>query len=198
MTIEEERERIAAAAAGDEEAMGMLFEQYRGLLVKAAHMVKVQRVSEDAMGVAEVEFLRAVHSYDAGMGVNFAAYAKSMVYTGVHQFFRQELRRWQREFVPFDGDGDAPSLWDSLEDGRDAMGDWERSEDLEKAFACLTECERKVLELTFLLGLTQRRAAEVLSVRVQTVNKARKRAIRKLKEYFMPDSEGTAWGRCFA
>ena len=184
MTIEEERELLAAAAAGDEEAMARLFEAYRGLLVRAAHLSKVWTVAEDAMGVAEVEFLQAVRGYDAARGVNFAAYAKSAVYAGVHQFFRRELRHWQHEFVPFDGDEDAPSVWDLVADERDEMGNWELSEDVRRAFALLSKSEEKVVRLVFLRGVTQRRAAELLSVRPQTVNDAKKRAIRKLKVYF--------------
>ena len=196
MTIEEERALLAAAAAGDAEAMARLFEAYRGLLVRAAHLSKVRTVAEDAMGVAAVEFLQAVRSYDAARGVNFAAYAKSAVYAGVHQFFRRELRHWQHEFVPFDGDEDAPSVWDLVADERDAMGIWELSEDVQRAFALLSERERQAVGLTFLLGLTQKRAAEILSVRPQTLNDARKRAVRKLREYF--DAEGYGCRRCLA
>ena len=102
----------------------------------------------------------------------------------MHQFFRRELRHWQHEFVPFDGDEDAPSVWDLVADERDEMGNWELSEDVRRAFALLSKSEEKVVRLVFLRGVTQRRAAELLSVRPQTVNDAKKRAIRKLKVYF--------------
>ncbi len=196
MEIETERKMVAAAAAGDREAMAVLVGEYRGLLEKAAHMGKVRTVAEDALGVATAEFIRAVRGYDAGRGVNFAAYAKSMVYAAVHQFFRQELRHWQHEFSPFErGEEDAPA-WEMVADSRDDMGAWEQSEDLEQAFSCLTERERSVIELTFLQGFSQKRAAELLCVRIQTVNGARRRALRKLREYFL--SEGNLYGRCLA
>ena len=195
MTISEEMRLLSAAAEGDAEATEELFRAYRGLLLRAAHLAKVQTVAEDALAVAEEEFLRAVRSYDAGRGVNFAAYAKSRVYTGVHQFFRRELRHWQHEFVPMEVDGEGVSFWESLADEGDAMGNWELGEDLRRAFAGLSETERRVLELTFLKGVTQKRAAQLLFVRPQTVNKTRLRAVRKLRAYFSTEASE---GECFA
>ena len=64
------------------------------------------------------------------------------------------------------------------------------------AFALLSERERQAVGLTFLLGLTQKRAAEILSVRPQTLNDARKRAVRKLREYFGAEDNG--YRRCLA
>ncbi len=191
MTISEEQKLIAAAAAGDKEAMEMLFEAYKGLLVKAAHFAKVRTVTEDAMGVAQVEFLQAVRRYDPGRGVNFAAFAKSMVYAGVHQFFRRELRHWQHEFMPGSEEEEASSSLEAVADPRDAVGEWETEEDMRQAFSCLTEREREAIELVYLKGMTQRVAAKLLSVTPQTLHDAKQRAVRKLRAYFACGKTGT-------
>lgn len=190
MTISEEKELVAAAAAGNKEAMERLMESYRWMMVRAAHFSKVRTMAEDALGVAQLAFLQAVGSYEEKRGVNFAAYAKSAVRAGVHHFFRRELRHWQHEFYPGEGKEDAPSLWELVPDGKDAVARWETREDVKNALSRLSERERRVLELTFLRGMSQRGAAEVLSVRPQTVNDARKRALRKLKSYFCAEDTG--------
>ena len=195
MTISEEKELVAAAAAGNKEAMERLMESYRWMMVRAAHFSKVRTMAEDALGVAQLAFLQAVGSYEEKRGVNFAAYAKSAVRAGVHHFFRRELRHWQHEFVPMEVDGEGVSFWESLADEGDAMGNWELGEDLRRAFAGLSETERRVLELTFLKGVTQKRAAQLLFVRPQTVNKTRLRAVRKLRAYFSTEASE---GECFA
>ena len=190
MTIEEERNMVAAAASGDAAATERLYEQYKGLLVRASHREKVWIMWEDAMGAAEIAFLLAIRSYDPGRGVNFAAYAKSAVYAGVHQFFRRELRHWQHDVaILYQEDEEEPDILSGLADERDRIGEWEIREDLKGAFACLSDCERNVVELTFLLGLTQKRAAELLSVRIQTVNATRRRALRKLREFLAEGKE---------
>lgn len=194
MKIPEEQKLLAAAAAGDGEAMERLLAEYEGLLRKAAHLAKVRTVAEDAMGVARMEFFRAVKTYDPARGVKFAAYAKSMVYAGVHQFFRRELKHWQHETLPRE-DEEGRTAMEALADGRDDMGAWEMGEDMRKAFSFLSECERKAMELTFLKGLTQRMAAKLLSVTPQSLNEAKGRALRKLRAYFT--GEGSM-GRCLA
>ncbi len=178
---------LAAAAAGNKDAAERLMESYRWMMVRAAHFSKVRTMAEDALGVAQLAFLQAIGGYEEARGVNFAAYAKSVVHAGVHQFFRRELRHWQHEFFPGEGTEDAPSFWETVPDAQDAMGRWETGEDVKNALARLSEQERRVLELTFLRGMSQREAAEVLSVRPQTVNDARKRALRKLRTYFAPE-----------
>ena len=190
MTISEEKKLVAAAAAGNREAMEQLTECYRWMMVREAHFSKVRTMAEDALGAAYLAFLQAIGSYDEARGVNFAAYAKSAVHAGVHNFFRRELRHWQHEFFPCRENDEELSFWDQVEDEKDSMGSWETREDVKKALSRLSERERQVLDLTFLRGMSQKAAAKFLSVCPQTVNDARKRALRKLRSYFGTEENG--------
>ena len=181
MTIEEENKLIEQANQEDAGAMARLYGEYYGMLIKASRQRKVHTVSEDALSVATIAFVEAVNDYSADRGVNFAAFAKSRVYAGVHQFFREECRHWEHEIFPTAREEELDP-WEIIADPRDAVSELEGNMVLESATALLSEKEKRVLLLTVFRDMSQKAAAELLQVSAQAVSKMRKRILEKLRE----------------
>lgn len=77
-------ETVLLAQKGDEEAIAVLFTEYRPMLLRAvsasvAGLADVGYSREDLMQEAGVAFSSAIATYDGGRGVTFGAYARRCV-----------------------------------------------------------------------------------------------------------------------
>ncbi|MBR2214328.1 MAG: sigma-70 family RNA polymerase sigma factor [Selenomonadaceae bacterium] len=177
---DEELKLLKDAQGGDKEAMTRLVAQYEPLIGKATSQAHLRVVREDALSVAHLAFLEAVASFEADREVMFAAYARKKVYGDLHTFFRQECRRWQREFSPTESCDEELSFWDTIPDERDGTAECLAEEAIKKAIASLTTGERQLLDL--LLAKTgQKDIARILGVSQQTVSYRRGLLRKKFK-----------------
>ena len=179
MTIDE---MVLASQQGDEEILAELCEKFRGLFFRAARQRHLRTVFEDALQAACESFLRAVHDFDASLGVPFEGFAKRRVYGDLHTFFRRERAYWQREVHPGD-DEEGRSFWEAVEDetasaasSRFLVGDA-----LIAAMQILSAREKALLSLVYLAGWSLKEAAEKLDLTAAYAAVVKRRALQKMK-----------------
>ncbi|TXK74802.1 sigma-70 family RNA polymerase sigma factor [Paenibacillus sp. N3.4] len=83
--------------------------------------------------------------------------------------------------TPLASEGDSATIGDMIAGPSDDYQTLERRMDLEEAMVCLKKEEKKVIELIFNEGLSQRQIADLLGVSQMSVSRIQKRAIDKLK-----------------
>lgn len=90
-------ELVQKAQNDDKKAAEILFRKYQNLILKASGQYRLRSVRDEAYGEACMGFYEAVLDFDKALGVPFAGYAKSRVYTCLQNLFRRYLRIWQNE-----------------------------------------------------------------------------------------------------
>lgn len=182
LPLAEERVRIAAAQAGDDAAMMQLATQYEPLLKRAAGQAHLRTIRDDALAEGYVSLVRAVHDYDAALGIPFAAFAKARVYGDLRTLARRAIRTWQREATV--DDRREEGFWELIEDesAAAALTRYEQRALLTAAMRALTKRERAIIELLYFQETTQTAAAAELGVSQQAVAAIKKRAIGKMRE----------------
>ena len=198
--LEAERQRVAAAAAGDQQALAELLVQYAPLFRAEAGRNWLPYLSEDLQGMAQLYFLEAVKTYDPKRGVPFAAYLKSKVHGGISTFAAAERRRRQREMKPEDyhpakGEqapgAEAGNVWDAVFEAAagleayshdlDTYARVEVRESLKEAFKHLTDREREILVSVYVSRKSLRETAEHLGLCQQRISQLKKRLLEKLR-----------------
>lgn len=176
---------LRAARQGNEAAFVRLLADYSGLLRKAAHQRHLAPIAAEAEAMAQVSFWEALTSYDEARGVPFPGWAKAKVYGDLRTLFKQARRRWNREVLSLEceGEGDLiasigipdPAL-SAIEDEA-AFADW---------LKLLAPRPRQLLSLLYREGLTQSEAARRLNISQQAANAMKRRALEKLRQTFFP------------
>ena len=183
---EEELALIRRAAAGDEEAQERLLAQYMGLIVKESRQRYLRNagLSDDAPSIASLAFLEAIRDFDASRGIHFAGFAASRVHTALYNAFRRERRRWDRETHP-DQSADSGGFWErygGAAERKDAEDEAAcRRLLLREAMAVLTPREKQILRLIYFEEATLTKIAQLLNVTHQSVSKAKKKILNKLR-----------------
>lgn len=170
-----DRELIAQATSGDQAALTLLLERYRGPLI--AHLMNYVKVVEDAEDICQKSFLKVymnIDRYDA-------SYAFS---TWLYNIARNEavdhLRRKSNSIAPLlvEQEGDAAEVAGAENPEEKIILDQAVAKSLER-IAGLPEVYREVAELRFLRDLSYEDIARMLSLPMGTV-KTRIRRARKL------------------
>ena len=177
MTIDEERNIIAAAKAGDEQAAQTLYDAYMPLMKHAAATVNKRGkyfLYDDALSTAYLAFWRSVLEFDDSRGANFAAYVKLRVVGAVKDFLRAEK-----------SDNDLP-----LESAAD------QCVFMDEAPLDLPDFTAREKDILTLLqsGFKEREIAAFVACSQQAVSKAKTRLFRKLRRHF--SKEESVYLRC--
>lgn len=162
---------VGRARAGDPDAFGALYEEFRRKIFNLARFSLPYASAEDAVGETFVRAWAALPSY-RDMGVPFVAWlygiARHVVVDAQRSSSRVEPRAEPRPDRPESRDHDLDRLT------------------LGVALARLSEEQRAVIELKFLAGLTNEEVGAALGKSPGAVNTQQWRALGTLRE-FMED-----------
>lgn len=89
--------------------------------------------------------------------------------------------------TPLNSEGDSATIGDMIAGSTDEYQTLERRMDLEEAMTCLKEEEKKVINLIYQEGHSQRQIADQLGISQMSVSRIQKRAILKLKAVLTPN-----------
>ncbi len=84
-------------------------------------------------------------------------------------------------------DDEVFAVVDTVPASVDVSSDAEEMVLIQEALSLLTQQQQKVIRATILDGLTEREAADKLSLSPSVVNRLKKRALNRLKKYFILD-----------
>jgi RNA polymerase sigma-70 factor (ECF subfamily) len=205
-----ERELIAAAGDGDQDAFGTLVEPYRGELhAHCYRMLGSVHDAEDALQEAMLRAWRGMARFEGRSSLRSWLY-KIATNTCLNQIARRPKRVLPIDYAPaadpHDGPGEplVESVWMEpypderlgVEDGYAAPeARYERREGVELAFIAalqhLPATQRAVLILRDVLGFSAREAAESLDTTVASANSALQRA-RKAADERLPEQSQQA------
>ena len=196
LTAKEEREALAAMAAGDNAARRRLIEHNLRLV---AHIIKKHyagaREQEDLVSIGTIGLIKAVDTFDTSKGSRLATYAARCVENEILMHFRG-LKKTERDIslsepIDADSEGNPLTLMDVLSQ-EDTM-----AEDLERRTAltrlgdyihqCLEPREREIIVLRYGLGcqpLTQWQIAARLDISRSYVSRLETRALNKLRRRY--------------
>lgn len=196
LSAKEEREAVAAMAAGDRAARQRLIEHNLRLV---AHIIKKHyahaRDQEDLVSIGTLGLIKAVDTFDAAKGSRLVTYAARCIENEILMYFRS-LKKTERDIslsepIDSDSEGHPLTLMDVLAQ-EDTL-----AEDLEERLAlsrlggyvrtCLDEREREIICLRYGLGcapLTQWQVAERLNISRSYVSRLETRALEKLRHRY--------------
>jgi RNA polymerase sigma-70 factor (ECF subfamily) len=173
-TSEEERRIIARAKKGDREALGELYERY----VDAVYHYMIYRTSdhnlaEDLTAVVFASVITSIERYE-DRGIPFGAWLFRIARARLVDYWRKSKpRREQR--VTFTADMEEFLVGESPENQLE-------NEALLESLQYLTESEREVVLLRFVVGLDNGEVAEVVGSNSNAVKAMIYRALKKLRK----------------
>ncbi|MDD7671638.1 MAG: RNA polymerase sporulation sigma factor SigK [Clostridia bacterium] len=197
LSAREEREALAAMAAGDESARNRLIEHNLRLV---AHVVKkyyaAREDQDDLISIGTIGLIKAVGTFDAGKNARLATYACRCIENEILMYFRAQRKQSQEvslsEPIDSDSDGNAISLMDVIRCDDQMLEEIDLSDRRGLLHRYLAEeldgREREILALRYGLGgrepRTQRETAEKLGISRSYVSRIEKKALAKLAGRF--------------
>ena len=197
LSAREERESLAAMAAGDESARNRLIEHNLRLV---AHVVKkyyaAREDQDDLISIGTIGLIKAVGTFDAGKNARLATYACRCIENEILMYFRTQRKQSQEvslsEPIDSDSDGNAISLMDVIRCDDQMLEEIDLSDRRGLLHRYLAEeldgREREILALRYGLGgrepRTQRETAEKLGISRSYVSRIEKKALAKLAGRF--------------
>ena len=196
LTAKEEREALAAMAAGDTAARTRLIEHNLRLV---AHIIKKHyanaRDAEDLVSIGTVGLIKAVDTFDTAKGSRLATYAARCIENEILMHFRA-AKKTERDIslsepIDSDSEGHPLTLMDVLAREDTMAEDLERRTALSRLGKYVAECleprERQIIALRYGLGcgpLTQWQVAERLGISRSYVSRLETRALTKLRDRY--------------
>ncbi len=197
LSAREEREALAAMAAGDESARNRLIAHNLRLV---AHVVKkyyaAREDQDDLISIGTIGLIKAVGTFDAGKNARLATYACRCIENEILMYFRTQRKQSQEvslsEPIDSDSDGNAISLMDVIRCDDQMLEEIDLSDRRGLLHRYLAEeldgREREILALRYGLGgrepRTQRETAEKLGISRSYVSRIEKKALAKLAGRF--------------
>ena len=194
LSAEEERNYVALAAEGDEEARAILIEHNLRLV---AHIVKKYYSTtcdqDDLISIGTVGLIKGITSYRPDRGVRLATYASRCIENEILMYFRSQRKSAGdislSEALDNDGEGGL-SMQDVLYEEEDILERLAMKEDSRRlrqlVGTALDEREREIIELRYGLGglppLPQREVAGKLGISRSYVSRLEKKALEKLRK----------------
>lgn len=176
--------RLAAARAGDPEALDALLRQYQPRIYRFG--MRMCRDEEDAKDVLQDTLIAAARSLSGFRG---ASSLSTWLYSIARGFCIKKRRRSQfapAEEVPLDGRSPALAVPDPGRPLDEALARREVERAVEAAIRALPPAYREVLLLRDVEGLTAPEAAQVLGLRVEAVKSRLHRARAAVRERLQP------------
>ena len=185
-SVEDERACVMQAAAGDVEAVGLLYDAY----IKRLYGFCLARVGNetDAEDLAEDVFVKVIGALDGfewrdlgGRTTSpFAAWLFRIARNHITSFYRRSATR-----------GYEPDVPDTIHDeGRTPAEQVEMQLTIEEVFTLveqLPEAQRAVIQLRFGAGLSVRETAEALDKRETNVKVLQHKGVKRLRELLLAE-----------
>lgn len=196
----EEEECVRRMLEGDMEARNKLIEHNLRLVM---HIIKKYYTSsadaEDLVSIGTIGLIKGVSTFRPDRGVRLATYTSRCIENEVLMHFRGQRKSAGdvslSGAVESDGEGDGPSILDTIADDSDLLEDVSRQESIQHVRraveTALTEREAEVIRLRY--GLSgnvphpQREVAEKLGISRSYISRIEKKALQKLKQYMEYD-----------
>ena len=195
LTAKQEREALAAMAAGDAAARQRLIEHNLRLV---AHIIKKHYASsheqEDLISIGTIGLIKAVNTFKADKGIRLATYASRCIENEILMYFRL-CRKMQGEVslsdtIETDSDGGDLYLSDVVGENDSLLEDLQAQEErlLVRRLVAeeLTDREADIIRRRYGLDghppQTQRQVAEVYHISRSYVSRLEKKALGKLEE----------------
>ena len=194
LSAKEEREALAAMAAGDAAARGRLIEHNLRLV---AHIIKKHyanaRDAEDLISIGTIGLIKAVDTFDAGKG-RLATYASRCIENEILMHFRA-AKKTERDVslsdpIDTDSEGRPLTLMDVLAQEDTILEDLDtkmRLARLEEYLGTLEPREQTVLRLRYGLAgepLAQWQVAQKLGISRSYVSRLETRALAQLRRRY--------------
>ena len=196
----EEEEYVRRMLEGDMDARNTLIEHNLRLVM---HIIKKYYSSsadaEDLVSIGTVGLIKGVSTFRPDKGVRLATYASRCIENEILMHFRG-MKKSAGDIslsgaLEADGDGDGPSILDTIADDTDLLEELSRQESIARVRAAidaaLTGREAEIIRLRY--GLSgeppqpQREAAMRLGISRSYVSRIEKKALQKLKLYMEND-----------
>lgn len=179
-----DRDLIAAAAGGDERAVGSLYDRYGGVLFAVAYRIVGQRADAEEV-VIEVfaQAWRDAHRFEPNRG-SVAGWLTMIARSRALDMVRARTRRDRiTASAAADRPGESPGMSDWRPDALTALDDSERRTRVREALDTLSPPQRQAIELAYFEGLSQSEIAERLKEPLGTVKTRVRLGMQKLREY---------------
>ena len=187
-SIADDHELLAACAAGDEQALGSLYDRFGTVAYRLAlRVLRDAALAEDAVQEAFLTVWRQAASFDSSRGK-----ASTWILTLVHRRAVDLVRRQARFSELPDQLGVMAPQAVVAESADDDVVLREARSEVQAALATLSKAEREVLDLAYWGGLTQSEIATKLGVPSGTVKSRTFSALRRLREALSHGAELTA------
>ena len=195
LSAREEREALAAMAAGDESARNRLIEHNHRLV---AHVVKkyyaAREDQDDLISIGTIGLIKAVNTFRPDRNIKLATYSSRCIENEILMYLRkcsaQKTEVSIDEPLNTDWDGNELLLSDILGTDADAVSrpledDAERAM-LLRAIETLGERDRQIILLRFGIGgareATQKEVADLLGISQSYISRLEKRIIAHLRQ----------------
>lgn len=184
-----DRQLAARLAAGDEQALGLLYDRFGRLAYALAHAVLREPAdAEEAVGDAFAQAWRTAGQFDPARG-SLQAWLMTAVRSRALDRLRTR-RRAERRVEAFEreavGAADPAALPGPLSEPGSVAEQSDRRVQIQAALATLPEAQRRVLELAYFEGLTQVEMAERLGEPLGTIKTRVRTALGRLRTLLEP------------
>jgi RNA polymerase sigma-70 factor (ECF subfamily) len=179
---------VAQAAAGDERALGGLYDRYGGMSFSLACAIVGERAdAEEVVADAFAQVWRSASGFDAGRG-SVAAWLATIVRTRALDLVRSRKRRARvlEEAAVVTDEGETLVLAPSIESTDRSAELRETSVMVRKSLAELPLPQRRVIELAYFGGLSQSEIAAQLSEPLGTVKTRMRAGMDRLRQALRP------------
>ena len=195
LTAKQEREALAAMAAGDAAARQRLIEHNLRLV---AHIIKKHYASsheqEDLISIGTIGLIKAVDTFDSRKGSRLATYASRCIENEILMHFRA-AKKTERDVslsdpIDTDSEGRPLTLMDVLAQEDTILEDLDKKMNLQRLDRYLSELEEReqtVLRLRYGLAgepLAQWQVAEKLGISRSYVSRLETRALNQLRRRY--------------
>jgi len=180
-------ELVARAAAGDERAIGQLYDRYGAVLFAVAYRIAGQRAdAEEVVLEAFAQAWREAPRFEAGRG-SVAGWLTTIARSRALDLVRARSRRDRlTATAAADRPGTSPAMGDFRPDPAGALDNDERRRQVRQALETLSAPQRQAIELAYFEGLSQSEIAERLQEPLGTVKTRVRLGMQKLRERLRP------------
>jgi len=179
---------VAQAAAGDERALGELYDRYGGMAFSLAYAIVVEHAdAEEVVADAFAQVWRSASGFEPSRG-SVAAWLATIVRTRALDLVRSRKRRARvlEEAAVVTDEGETLVLAPTLESPDRGAELAETSTIVRKSLAELPPPQRRVIELAYFGGLSQSEIAAQLSQPLGTVKTRMRAGMDKLRQALRP------------
>jgi RNA polymerase sigma-70 factor, ECF subfamily len=186
-TVGSDRELVARAARGDEQAIGTLYDRYGAVLHAVAYRVVGQRAdAEDVVIEAFAQAWRDATRFEATRS-SVAGWLTMIARSRALDVVRARRRRDRiTASAAAEQPQRSPAMGDWRTDPFDSYDHAERRQQVQAALQTLSPPQRQAIELAFFEGLSQSEIAERLKEPLGTIKTRVRLGMQKLRDSLRP------------